>query len=135
MKSIRILLCLSACLLIPPNFAFAQGVGASGTITGTVNDSSGAVVTNAIVTATDPQRGTKRATATDSAGRYEITGLAPTTYDVSAQHDGFQTTIQKRSNSFQQSNRATWRLFSDCWARLQTSHRPELSILAARKDR
>jgi Carboxypeptidase regulatory-like domain len=95
MKSIRILLWLSVCLFMQPNFAVAQGVGASGTITGTVTDSSGAVVTNAIVTATDPQRGTKRAAATDSAGRYEIAGLAPTVYDVSAQHDGFQTTIQK----------------------------------------
>ncbi len=95
MKSIRILLCLSVCVLIQSGVALAQGVGASGTITGTITDSSGAVITNAIVTATDPQRGTKRSASSDSNGHYEITGLAPTTYSVSVQHDGFQTTIQK----------------------------------------
>jgi hypothetical protein len=95
MKSIRILLCLSAGLAMLPHAAFAQGVGASGTITGTITDTSGAVITNTIVTAVDSQRGTKRAAVTDSIGRYEITGLAPAIYNVTAQKDGFQTTMQK----------------------------------------
>jgi Carboxypeptidase regulatory-like domain/TonB dependent receptor len=95
MKSISVLLCLSACLAMQPKFAFAQGVGASGTVTGTITDTSGAVITNAIVTAVDTQRGTKRAAVTDSIGRYEIAGLAPATYNITAQKDGFQTTIQK----------------------------------------
>jgi hypothetical protein len=95
MKLVRILVYMSVCLLIQSGVSRAQGVGASGTITGTVTDSSGAVVTNAVVTATDPQRGTKRSSSTDSAGRYEITGLPPTAYNITAEHDGFQTTIQK----------------------------------------
>src|SRR5262249_54401536 len=95
MKLIRILICLCACLLIGSGVILAQGVGSSGSITGTVTDSSGAVITNATVTATDPQRGTRRTSSTDSAGRYEITGLPVTTYSISAEHDGFQTAIQK----------------------------------------
>jgi hypothetical protein len=95
MKSLRSLICLAVCLLFQSGVTLAQGVGASGTITGTVTDSSGAVITNAHVTAADPQRGTKRSSSTDSTGRYEITGLPPTTYTVSAEHDGFQTTIEK----------------------------------------
>jgi Carboxypeptidase regulatory-like domain/TonB dependent receptor len=95
MKSVRILIGLSVCVLIQSGVMFAQGVGASGSITGTITDTSGAVITNATVTATDPQRGTKRSVSSDSNGHYEITGLAPTVYSVSVQHDGFQTTIQK----------------------------------------
>jgi Carboxypeptidase regulatory-like domain len=95
MKSIRILMCLSVYLLIQSSVSRAQGVGASGTITGTVTDSSGAVITHATVTATDPQRGTKRSSSTDITGRYEITGLSPTVYSVSVEHDGFQAAIHK----------------------------------------
>jgi Carboxypeptidase regulatory-like domain len=95
MKSIRILICVAVCLLFQSGLALAQGVGASGNIIGTVTDPSGAVITNAIVIATDSQRGIKHSLTSDSTGRYEITGLAPTAYSVSAEHDGFQTTIQK----------------------------------------
>src|SRR5215467_12450688 len=95
MKLIRILICLCAYLLIGSGMTPAQGVGSSGSITGAVTDSSGAVITNATVTATDPQRGTRRTASTDSAGRYEINGLPVTTYSISAEHDGFQTAIMK----------------------------------------
>jgi len=47
---------------------YAQGVGASGDIRGTVTDPSGAVVTNANVTATDLAKGIKHTVATDSNG-------------------------------------------------------------------
>src|SRR5262245_18914578 len=83
MKSIRILMSLSACLLIQSGVTLAQGVGSSGNITGTVTDSSGAVITNAIVTAIDPQRGIKRTSSSDRTGRFEIPGLPPTAYSVS----------------------------------------------------
>lgn len=95
MKSITVLLSLLVCLLLVSGMAFAQGVGASGDITGTVTDPSGAVLTNATVTATDTEKGIKRSTTTDSNGRYHITPLPPSIYTVSAEHSGFQTTIQK----------------------------------------
>src|SRR5215472_11564483 len=95
MKLISILVCLCVCMLIGSGVTLAQGVGTSGSVTGTVTDSSGAVITNATVTATDAQRGIKRTSSTDTAGRYEITGLPPAAYNISAEHDGFQTEIRK----------------------------------------
>jgi hypothetical protein len=95
MKSIRILMCVSVCLLMSSGMLFAQGLGASGSIIGTVTDTSGAVIPNATVTVTDANRGIKRTTTSDSTGRYLMSGLSPTAYDVSAERNGFQTAIQK----------------------------------------
>src|SRR5262249_26830913 len=89
MKSIRILMWVSVCLLISSGMLFAQGLGASGSIMGTVTDTSGAVIPNATVTVTDANRGIKRTTTSDSTGRYLMTGLPPTGYDVSAERNGF----------------------------------------------
>src|SRR5215471_17682058 len=94
MKSIKLLACLLVGLLLPGSM-LGQGLGASGGITGNVTDPSGAVLTNATVTATDAERGIKRSIGTDNLGRYEITGLAPAIYTVSSEHAGFQTSIQK----------------------------------------
>src|SRR5262245_31308009 len=95
MKSIRILLCLSVCLFIPSGVTLAQGVGASGSVAGTITDTSGAVVANATVTVTDSQRGTKRTATTDSVGHYQITGLFPAAYSLSVERTGFQTAVEK----------------------------------------
>src|SRR5258708_15136106 len=95
MKSLKLLCVVCICLVFAIGMACAQGVGASGDIKGTVTDPSGAVVTNATVTATDVARGTKRTGVTDSDGAYIIPGLSPATYNVSSQHDGFQTAILK----------------------------------------
>ncbi|HWX53337.1 MAG TPA: carboxypeptidase regulatory-like domain-containing protein [Verrucomicrobiae bacterium] len=82
-------------LLMVAGTACAQGVGASGDIKGTVTDPTGALLTNATVTATDVARGTKRSSASDNQGVYLITGLSPSTYSVSVEHAGFQTELQK----------------------------------------
>src|SRR5215469_8035787 len=95
MKSIRVLACVLVCLLLASGIALAQGTGASGDISGTVLDPSGAVLPNATVTATDASRGVKRSTTSSSTGHYEITGLSPAVYDVSVEHGGFQTSVQK----------------------------------------
>ena len=95
MKSIRVVACLLICLLLAGGMAFAQGTGASGDIIGTVLDPSGAVLPNATVIATDQARGIKRSITSDSSGHYEIPGLSPSIYDVSVEHSGFQTSIQK----------------------------------------
>ncbi len=63
----------------------------SGSITGTVSDPSGAVVPNAHVRLSDEQRGYTFDAQTDSAGRYLFRSLAPSTYRVSAESQGFQT--------------------------------------------
>src|SRR5579864_2765549 len=91
MKSIKVLACLLIGLLLASGMAFAQGTGASGDIMGSVFDPSGAVLPNATVTATDVARGTKRTISSDSSGHYELRGLLPATYEVNANHSGFQS--------------------------------------------
>lgn len=81
--------------LLLSGMAYAQGVGASGDITGTVTDPTGAVITNATVTVTDAEKGLKRTSATGSDGHYIVAGLQPTHYSMSVAKTGFQTEIVK----------------------------------------
>ncbi len=82
-------------LLLTVGFALAQGVGSSGTITGTVADSSGAVMPRVTISVVDTSTGLKRDVMTDAAGQYRVTGLSPSTYDVSAGLTGFATELRK----------------------------------------
>jgi len=75
--------------------AFAQGVGTSGEITGTVTDSAGGVLLKATITVVDTQTGLSRAAEPNSTGQYRVTGLSPTTYNVTAAVAGFATQIRK----------------------------------------
>ncbi len=95
MKSLKLFSTVCICLMLVTGIACAQGVGASGDIKGTVTDQSGAVVTNATVTATDVAKGTRRTGVTDSGGAFIIPGLSPAIYNVTSQHAGFQTSMQK----------------------------------------
>ena len=61
------------------------------TVTGTVRDSSGAVVPNATVTATETDTGIRVAAKSASDGNYVITPLKIGRYSVSAEAGGFQT--------------------------------------------
>ena len=62
-----------------------------GNITGTVTDSSGAVIAGATVTVTDVQRGVSRTLTTDTAGQYSAPSLTPGSYSVRVEFRGFQT--------------------------------------------
>jgi hypothetical protein len=97
MRSIRFAaaLLLAMCLVYP-NSAAAQAVG-TGTISGTVKDSSGGVLPGVTVEAASPAliEG-RRSVTTDSAGRYSIVNLRPGTYTVTFTLDGFSTV--KRAN-------------------------------------
>src|SRR6266853_2473809 len=73
--------------------AWAQGVGASADLTGTVTDPSGAGVPNAKVTAIGTTKGGQRSVETDEHGFYRLSGLAPSTYKLSVEHTGFQTEL------------------------------------------
>ena len=84
-------LLLAVCLIPGIQEVRAQGVGSSADLTGTVTDPAGAIVPNARVTIVDAAKGMKRVATTDEKGDYRVSGLAPTTYQVSAEHDGFQT--------------------------------------------
>ena len=94
MRFVNLLRIVLASLLLT-GMVFAQGIGASGDIRGTVTDPSGAVVTNAAVTATDLAKGIKHTVATDSNGQFRLTGLQPAAYSLSVSKSGFQTELAK----------------------------------------
>ena len=86
---------LAASLLLATPIAHAQGVGASGSVSGTVTDPSGAVVPKGSITAQDVTRGIRFTSDVDSNGQYRFSNLSPGTYDLTAQIAGFQSQIQK----------------------------------------
>ena len=65
----------------------------SGSIVGTVKDSSGAVVAGAKVTVTDADRGTSFTTATNASGEYVAGPLKVGRYRVAVEKSGFKTTV------------------------------------------
>jgi hypothetical protein len=93
MKVMTLLVCGFACLLLGTSVARAQGVGASGDITGTVTDPTGAVTPRAAVTAEAQARGIRSVATTDAAGQYHLAGLAPGSYTLTLQLSGFETQI------------------------------------------
>ena len=62
---------------------------ATGTISGTVTDSTGAVVANASVLITDTDTGVTRTVPTNSEGSYTATFLQPGHYEVAVSSTGF----------------------------------------------
>jgi len=83
-----------ACLLLT-GMVFAQGVGASGDIRGTITDPSGAVVNGAAVTATDIDKGIKHTVSSDANGQFHFVGLPPAAYSLTVSKSGFQSEIVK----------------------------------------
>ncbi len=75
--------------------AHAQGVGASGDITGTITDPSGAAIPKTKVTARDIAKGIVRSTLTDERGEYRLSDLEPSAYSVTAEAQGFQATTRQ----------------------------------------
>jgi hypothetical protein len=68
---------------------FAQA-GATGTILGTVTDSSGAIVSNAKVTVTNTATNVEFRTSTSSSGDFNAPALNPGTYRVAVEAPGFE---------------------------------------------
>jgi hypothetical protein len=66
----------------------------TGTITGTVSDSSGAAVPGATIAVKNVDTGATRNTVASPTGRYEVPNLPVGKYDVSASLAGFQTSIR-----------------------------------------
>jgi hypothetical protein len=86
---------LAGCLFLASPVAHAQGVGASGSVSGTVTDPTGAVVPKGTITAQDVSRGIRLTSDVDGNGQYRFSNLPPGTYDLTAQIAGFQSQIQK----------------------------------------
>src|SRR5580658_5162299 len=74
------------CVLFAGIPLFAQSTGS---ITGTVLDNSGAVVSGAQVSVSDPSTGFRRTAVSNGDGNYLIAGLGAGTYDVSITATGF----------------------------------------------
>src|SRR5207247_7305635 len=72
---------------------FAQKI--TGDISGTVQDSTGAVVKGATVTASNTATGETRSATTSDAGFYRIVELPPGTYKVTATAQGFKTVTRE----------------------------------------
>src|SRR6516165_7595495 len=88
MRVVRISVYLTVLLMLSGRL-FAQA-GATGTILGTVTDTSGAIVANAKVTVTDTETNVDFRTVTSSAGDYNAPALNPGPYKVTVEATGFQ---------------------------------------------
>jgi hypothetical protein len=75
-----------------PSRVFAQG---NGSISGIVTDATGAVVPGAEVTATQAGTGLALKTTTSGGGTYVFPILAPSVYNITARHAGFEAYTEK----------------------------------------
>lgn len=89
------LISVSTLLLIGVGAERLYGQAATASITGTIFDSSGAVIPGANINAKNAGAGITRATVTDNQGRYNLPDLAIGSYDVQATKTGFQTVVKK----------------------------------------
>jgi len=85
-----ILVC--ALILLSATNSKAQSGGATGTIVGTVVDSTGALVADAKVSISEADTNVTKQTTTSSEGTYSVPSLKPGTYRVAAVAAGFETT-------------------------------------------
>lgn len=85
---------LFACILLMTIRSSAQSTG-RGNITGTVSDSSGAVITGASVTATNVATNVVLTSKTNTTGYFEIDSLDAGTYKIAVVATGFQQFVQK----------------------------------------
>ena len=85
---------LAVAILLTPFGANAQMSG-TGAISGTVTDSTGAVIGGATVTATSVDQNTSTVRTTTGAGDYSITPLIPGEYTLTVTAKGFEKFVQQ----------------------------------------
>jgi hypothetical protein len=86
----RTIMCALGAILGVLLFSLSLYGQASGRISGTVTDQSGAVISGAKVSIIDTQRGLARTLTTDAAGEYNAPNLIPGAYTVRVEAQGFQ---------------------------------------------
>lgn len=84
-------LCATLCFIIL--FACKAGAQTTGSITGQVTDSTGAVIPNAAIVATEVNKGTEFRGRSDAIGNYVVLNVTPGTYKVTAASSGFKTAV------------------------------------------
>jgi hypothetical protein len=88
-------LLFAAALLLGPPLAWAQ-LGQTAVLTGTVTDTSGAVLPGATVIVTSPALiGGPRSAVTETTGTYRFPALAPGVYTVSIEMPGFRPVLRE----------------------------------------
>jgi hypothetical protein len=87
------------CALGLAGAASVYGQAVNSTILGTVADSSGAVVANAKVTATETATNSVRTAQTNESGNFTFPNITPGLYSVSAEAPGFKRAIQNAVNA------------------------------------
>ena len=76
-------------------FLFTVGLSSSliaqdtASVTGTVTDATGAIISDAHVNVTNSSNGVHRTTNTNAAGEYLVSGLPPANYDIAVTAHGF----------------------------------------------
>lgn len=107
MRNIRGMLAFAVVLVLAGFSATAFGQAITGTLLGTVLDSSGGAVPGVEVTVTNMDTGVTRTTTTGSEGYYSVPNLAPGRYSVTVKFAGFKTaTSQDNVVQVQQTTRA-----------------------------
>src|SRR5712692_5261572 len=94
MRRAATLLSWTLLLLVTPPASNAQ-IGGSGSIQGTVLDSSNLAVPGATVMATNVATGIQTTRQTTEAGIYALTPLQPGEYRLTVSLDGFQTFVRE----------------------------------------
>jgi hypothetical protein len=87
---------IKAGLLLAILSASASAQMDQGTITGVVQDTTGAVISGATVVLTSTDTGLKLVTKADSSGIYTFPSSRIGNYNLSATYTGFQTTVQEK---------------------------------------
>src|SRR5690348_15084953 len=86
----------SACsVLLLAGLAPLYGQAVSGSLLGTVTDSSGGAVPSAKVSITEVNTGISRRMETNASGNYSFPTLEPGTYRASVEHTGFRTAVKE----------------------------------------
>jgi len=80
-----------------PNVDIIRALAASsGSVTGTVNDSQGAVVTGANVTLNDILTDERQTATTNDSGHYDFPSVNPGLYDITISKAGFKASSVRR---------------------------------------
>lgn len=83
-------LCTAVVLLVLSSVAFCQ-LSSTGTINGTVTDSTGAVVPGASISVENQMTKASVTSSSSATGTFVLVGLPPGTYDVTVEKSGFTT--------------------------------------------
>src|SRR5438128_2554773 len=94
-NGIRIFLGISL-MLMAAAYCMAQTI--TGTVSGTVTDSSGSIIVGATVTLVSNQNAASRTAVSNDEGRFSFTAVLPGAYTVKVEQKGFQTLLRTNNN-------------------------------------